>query len=148
MKKTILIVLILGLGLFAFWGCDADNGTGPDDGNGDYVTELEGTWVGDDSIYPDNNVTFIFTDYDWDFTVSGKPEWYKGTFTLDTSSNPKQIDFIVNECNETQYVGKVSLGIYQIENNTMTLSALEPGTTTRPTSFSNDGARVWILNKQ
>ncbi len=148
MRTKTLFILTLTFVLFVFLSCSDDNntGTGPE-GN---VTELEGTWIGSDSFYPASIlVTFIFSGNNWDFTTSEQSEWFKGAFTLNTSTNPKQVDAKINESSETESIGKTSLGIYKIEDNTVTFAVNEPGIITRPSSFTSSAEiRVWVLIKQ
>jgi len=100
--------------------------------------ELDGTWVGiaDDGY-----------GGQWTFTISkGKvevkgpeSEYYAGTATLNTKTNPKQADFKINNCSQPEYVGATSLGIYKLEGNKLTLVASEPGSMYRPTYFESGG---------
>lgn len=100
-------------------------------------TDLEGTWVGTaDGGYGK-----------WTFTISGnkakvksaESEYYSGTVTLNTETNPKQADFKIDECSLREYVGETSLGIYKLEGNKLTLAASEPGSMSRPYDLESSG---------
>jgi uncharacterized protein (TIGR03067 family) len=76
-------------------------------------------------------------------------ESYKGTAKISSRADPKQADFIIEECFLQDYVGKTSLGIYELRETRLALAANEPGTPTRPISFQEKGdARLWFLTKQ
>ena len=94
--------------------------------------ELEGTWVGTaDGEYGG----------EWTFVISGdkveakgpESEFYSGLVTLNTAANPRQADFKIDKCSLPEYVGQISLGIYKLEGNKLTLVAGEPGSRSRPT---------------
>ena len=145
MKKLIILITIL-----AFWGCAKDLA-----GNSNNITELEGIWSGTDN-YSDIIIrTFNISGSDFNYTEVGHEddedgEWYIGTFTLNTSLYPKQIDITIVDCypDGSEYLGLTSLGIYKIEADTLTIVAPEPGVSTRPSSFSDGGIRVFVLIKQ
>ena len=141
-------------------GCDNEcNSTAVEDcegvcgGNADCstATDLEGTWIG--------NEPAGYYQGAWVFTISGNAisvapanpeewsEWYVGTFTINTQTNPKQFDIVITDCVSSDYIGTTALGIYMIENNILTFSGNEPGATIRPTNFT-EGGRVFILTKQ
>jgi len=111
-------------------------------------SELEGTWVGTTE-----------GEYwgEWTFVISkGKVEvkgpesiFYSGTVTLNDKTNPKQVDFKINNCSQPDYVGETSLGIFKLEGNKLTLVASEPGYMSRPTYFeSGDGAMLFPLTRK
>ncbi len=119
--------------------------------NEDSVSELEGNWEGSDSSDSENpggTAVLILSGSNFDLTASEKSEWYKGTYTINKSVVPKQVDFNIIESSESQFVGKTSLCIYKIEGNILTITANGPGDTTRPSSFSSEESRVMILTKQ
>ncbi len=104
-------------------------------------TELEGTWVGTaDDGYGGQ----------WTFTISkGKvevkgpdSEYYAGTVTLNTKTNPKQADFKIDKCSMPEYVGETSLGIYKLDGNKLTLVASEPGYMSRPAFLESGGGTM------
>ena len=98
--------------------------------------ELDGTWVGTvDDEYGS----------EWTFVISmGKvevkgpySEFYSGTVTLNTETNPKQADFKIDKCSSPEYVGRTALGIYKLEGNKLSLAASEPGSMSRPAFFGS-----------
>lgn len=140
MKIKWLILIAVLTGTIAFWGCGGSNATGPSP----YATELEGTWLLDDSTY---QLTFIFSDSNW--TVQDGTYDWNGTFTLNTTVVPKHIDLLCTSTShpDTTPIGTTSLGIYVL-NTTATACTLamgDFGDTVRPIDFSHD---IMILDKQ
>ena len=80
MKIKWLIVIAVLTGTIAFWGCGGSNSTGPSP----WTTELEGTWLLDDSTY---QLTFIFADSNW--TTQVDTDTWKGSFALNTTITPR-----------------------------------------------------------
>ena len=111
-------------------------------------TELEGTWVGTtDEGYGD----------EWTFVISKDKveikapdfDFYSGTVTLNTKTNPKQTEFKIDKCSLPEYVGETSLGIYKLEGNKLTLAAGEPGSMSRPVFLeSGGGAMLFSLTRR
>ena len=143
MKKILLILLCLPL---LFTTCKKEDDTPTTSGNnntGNNVTELEGTWIGNETN--SNNVwTCIITGNEMD--LSSENEWYKGTFSINTQADPKELDYLLTDCFINEGVGLTVLAIYKIENNSMTFAGNEPGETSRPDSFV--GGRIMVLEKQ
>jgi uncharacterized protein (TIGR03067 family) len=110
--------------------------------------ELDGTWVGTaDGEYAGQ----------WTFVISkGKveakgpeSEYYAGTVSLNTKTNPKQADFKIDKCSMPEYVGETSLSIYKLEGNKLTLATTEPGIMSRPAFFdSTGGVMLFSLTKR
>lgn len=110
--------------------------------------ELEGTWVG---------TTGEGYGGEWTFVISkGKMEvkgpdydFYSGTITLNTKTNPNQAEFKIDKCSPPEYVGETLLGIYKLNGNKLTLAASEPGSTSRPAFLeSGGGAMLFSLTRR
>jgi len=101
-------------------------------------TELEGTWVGADAGGYGGQWTFVISK--GKVEVKGpESEYYAGTVTLNTKTNPKQADFKIDKCSMPEYAGETSLSIYKLEGNKLTMAASEPGSMYRPTFFDSTG---------
>jgi len=110
--------------------------------------ELDGTWVGTaDGDYGGQ----------WTFVISnGKVEikgpdsiFYSGTVTLNNKTNPRQADFKIYNCSQSEYVGETSLGIYKLDGDKLSLVASEPGSMSRPGYFESGGeSMLFPLTKQ
>ena len=143
MKTDYKVIPIFGVFIFSllyFTGCD--NATGNDSSN--EKTELEGTWIGTE---PGSSAEVKLIVSGHSITAYlGEIEIYTGTFVLNITTTPKQIDTDIRESSLQQYIGKKSKGIYKIENGVLTITSNEPGDPNRPESFS-DG-RTFFVTKE
>jgi uncharacterized protein (TIGR03067 family) len=98
-------------------------------------SELEGSWVGCEVRRP---------LIDWMLTIKGNQfslvredlnVWYKGFIRLNKNCRLKKIDLEVIDTAVPVSNGKTSLGIYEIDGDTLTIIATEPGDHLRPLSF-------------
>lgn len=137
-------LVLVGVALLGAVGCgggEARNGGGGD-------PELVGNWSGKELSSPSSEWTFAITDTTVDVQTSGI-EAYKGTYTADPTSNPRQLTIVITDGAFAAYVGKNSNAIYKIEETTLTLAGNEPGISAMPTSFATGGtARIFVLTKQ
>jgi uncharacterized protein (TIGR03067 family) len=111
-------------------------------------TELEGTWVGTtDGEYGDEWTIIISQNK---LEAKGpQSEYYSGTFTLNTKTNPKQLDFKIDKCSMSEYINEAALGIYKLNGNKLTIAASEPGSYSRPSYLeSGGGARLFTLTRR
>jgi uncharacterized protein (TIGR03067 family) len=124
-------------------------GCGGGDSKGGGDPDLDGTWVGKE-VGDDYTIwTYsLAASGSVDVTTSTGDEWYKGTYTADTASDPKQWTGKITACPYPPYVGATSHAIYKIEGTTLTFAGNEPGDSAVPTSFSDGHARVYVLTKQ
>ena len=145
MKIKWLILIAILTGTVAFWGCGGSNPAGPIP----YATELQGSWVFDDTDY---RLTFTFTDSSW---TALEEFWSKqdttltwtGTFTLNTAVSPKHIDLLCASSPYSGQAGLTSLGIYALNSTATacTLAIADFGDTVRPMTF---GSHPLIVSKQ
>lgn len=107
---------------------------------GDAAKGMQGTWKATKGkltwimAFKGNNFTVNMTDGE----VTKGP--IKGTFKVDTSKTPHQIDMKIvdasGDSDHEKYVGKVSHGIIKLEGDSLTWCANEPGREGRPAEFS------------
>jgi len=102
-------------------------------------TELEGSWVGCEVRRP---------LFDWTLTVTGNQfslvredlnEWYKGFLRLIKNCRLKKIDLEVIDTAVRISSGKTLFGIYEVDENTLTIIATAPSDHLRPVSFDEPG---------
>jgi uncharacterized protein (TIGR03067 family) len=72
------------------------------------------------------------------FTVLIDGETGKGTFKLNTSKNPKEMDMTVTESPTAEAKGKTALCIYAFDGEKLQWSSNSPGGNTRPKEFKED----------
>ena len=112
---------------------------------------LVGTWTGTEVGDTTGRLwSFVMTDTRMSIEMVGGPGIYRGTYTVDTSVTPHQVDTEITESQVPSYVGTSALGIYKLEGGTFTLSASEPGNPDRPTGFAprETDNRVFVLTRQ
>jgi len=102
-------------------------------------TELEGSWVGCEVRRP---------LIDWMLTINGNQfslvredlkMWYKGFFKLNKNCRLKKIDLEVIDTAVRMSTGETLFGIYEVDGDTLTIIATEPGDHLRPVSFDEPG---------
>jgi uncharacterized protein (TIGR02145 family)/uncharacterized protein (TIGR03067 family) len=140
MKKNLLVTFSLLLVIFSSCKKNDNSPTQPNSN----ITELEGTWT----EIGTTGITWTFTNNAFDIHILSDSVWEKGTFSLNTSVNPKQIDFTMTELPDSQYIGKVALGIYKLESGILTIAVNALGKTTRPSGFSADSNGIITLSRQ
>ncbi len=111
------------------------------------AAELTGTWNGqEDSGEP---YTFVFTGTDWSLTNDAGDNWQQGTYTYNINADPKQMNLYISAGSDNQLIAKTALYIYKIEGKTLTLTGSEPGSSYRPSDFSEGGmTRTFIVTNE
>jgi uncharacterized protein (TIGR03067 family) len=66
----------------------------------------------------------------------GDDTMIQGTFKLDPSKKPKEIDMKITEDENGEHKGKTAIGIFALDGDTLKWCIAEPGTTERPKEFS------------
>ena len=129
------IVSLISIGLFIFGLLSVGYASSSDK----EMTELEGKW---ESIVKFADITFIFSGNNFSVETPNPSFWYKGTFTLHTDKDPKQIDLLINESGIPPYKGRTMLGIYKFEEDILVLVINQPGSPNYPQSFEKKGGAV------
>ena len=122
--KSIMIKFLLFLVLAGVWfgGCSSHSG-------------LEGRWVGCDVRKP---------LFDWTLTIQGNrfylvredlTMWYIGQFRLNNNCLLKKIDLQFSSTHIKTHNETTLLGIYEINEGTLTFITAAPGQNFRPQSF-------------
>jgi uncharacterized protein (TIGR03067 family) len=112
-------------------------------GKSDSAT-LQGTWETQAGGENKEMSSLVLSGNNLEFHLNTN-QWYKGTFTLREDTMPKQMVVTITECPFTQYVGKTSQAIYQIENGALTIAVNEPGNPKVPTSFDDKTASKLVF---
>lgn len=97
--------------------------------------EIEGVWIIEKKS--GEVLTIEFSGQESRFSLSGAEEWYEGTYSVQSSTHPKQLDLHITKCSNPAYAGKTALYIYTFDDEALTLSGSEPGNPTRPLSFED-----------
>jgi RNA polymerase sigma factor (sigma-70 family) len=71
---------------------------------------------------------------------------FKAEFKLDPATDPRQVDFTLTDSPDPNQKGQVSLGIYKLDGDKLTIHANHPGAGDRPTDFeSKDGQASMVF---
>ena len=142
-KRLILSILAVFAIVGAVVGCTSGSTSS---GN----TELQGTWK---ATSPDGTVTitFTFSGNHWTMTEASAAQSQSiqllGTFTIDSTANPKTIDLHIAAHPSSELIGKTILNIYQLSGTNLLVIAFgDNPDTARPTAFT--GTNVYTFIKQ
>jgi uncharacterized protein (TIGR03067 family) len=132
MMKPLLAFLALGL----LVGADS-----PKDDATKVQEKLQGTWKAisverrGESKHDEEDHRLIFDGNQ--FRIKrGDQTMIQGTFKLEPSKKPTEIDMKITEDQNGKQKGKTALGIYTLDGDTLKWCVADPGTTERPKDFS------------
>lgn len=132
--------MLAGLLLAGFCGCSkpaAEKAT------------LEGRWTGYVLGQPGAKLTLIITGTHLDYRGAQSNDWCRGTFVLNESARPRQLDLKVEAMPTPEYVGETILGIYELNGNQLRVATAEPGSDQRPASLAGgNGVRVFSFTHE
>jgi uncharacterized protein (TIGR03067 family) len=122
---------------------------------GDKAGTIDGTWIvtaasvgntkAPDSYFAENMPSNVFKDGKYSQLAKGKVV-ESGTYKLDASKNPATIDFTI-EVGEDK--GKLQLGIYKLEGDTLTMAVSIPGAKARPKDFDpSDEVELQVFKRK
>ena len=97
--------------------------------------ELEGSWVGCEVRRPLIDWTLTIKGNQFSLVNEDLSVWYKGLLKLNNNCRHKKIDLEVADTAVQIFNGKTSLGIYEVDGDTLTIIATDPGDHLRPLSF-------------
>jgi uncharacterized protein (TIGR03067 family) len=111
--------------------------------------KLQGSWS---AAKGEKTLSMQFKGDSFTVIFDGK-ERFEGTFKIDPTKKPRAIDMKVQKTTDpnNKYVDKISLGIYEVEGETLKWCANEPGRDVRPTEFaekSGDQKYLFIVLKR
>jgi len=101
--------------------------------------ELEGSWVGCEVRRPLIDWTLTIKGNQFSLVREDLSVWYKGLLKLNKNCRLKKIDLVVTDTAVQISNGKTSLGIYEVDGDTLTIIATDPGDHLRPLSFDEPG---------
>lgn len=137
----ILTIILLSLGLVVD-GCKRQEN--PTTGD---MKLLQGDWSGSAPGLGEFRMNITGNNYDLKELYSVL--YYKGTFTLNETTTPKQIDFLVKESSVAEYNGTSARAIYEIEKGKFRFASYNPGDTERPSDFNEPGGfPIFDLTRQ
>ena len=158
MVKCLISIVFL---LFLTTNCSNDSVSSTPKGG---INNLIGIWngieVNNDSLLPIMEFTSNEFNYTSFLSDGSLFESMAATYTINNDGNDGQIDMNIissfvnlDNISDNSYSGLTSLGIFEINSDTLTFAGTEPGLGIRPTNFNqgqNDGyySRVFKLIRQ
>jgi uncharacterized protein (TIGR03067 family) len=111
----------------------------------DDLAKLQGNWL----VEKDGKkAEFKFAKDTFTLTFDGK-ESYKGTFKIDATKKPRQMDLTVKE--GPNFQGQTALAIYEVDGDSFKWNANRPGADDRPKSFpekEGQGEHLYLVFKR
>lgn len=106
---------------------------------------LEGKWQ---AKLKDEQIEFVVKGKMW--TMELKELTLKGTWTIDTKVNPHTLDLKIEDAGGEldKFKGQTSLAIFEINDDSLRISAAEPGKTTRPSDYASRDGQVLLEFKR
>lgn len=133
-QQMLTLVLLAGI-----LGCTTSNPKKP---------TLEGRWSGYEAGRTEK-LTVEFTGNHFAYWDARHNELGGGTFVVNDTLQPTQMDLTFERIPDPDYVGKVGLSIYELRGDELTFAGAEPGTTVRPTSIAGgEGVRVFNFKRE
>jgi uncharacterized protein (TIGR03067 family) len=111
---------------------------------------LKGAWIAD---YQGKKIELSFDKEAFTITFSfGKDKFdFQGTYTVDPSKKPKQMDMKVTK-GPNGLEGKTALAVYDLDGETLKWYANEPGKDDRPSAFpdkeGDNGSQIYLQFKR
>jgi len=112
--------------------------------------KLEGKWINE---LDGKKHEFTFTKGKFTVTFQGDEKFTgKGTYKIDGSKKPKQMDMKITEFPKEDFVGKTAKVIYDLDRDTLKWCANKPGEDSRPTAFPDkqgeNGESLYLILKR
>jgi uncharacterized protein (TIGR03067 family) len=145
MKPWHLFALTIGLVAAPLAGLPA--APGPKDKEKDDLKKFEGDWVVKSweqrgQAFPNlvDTATWKIKGDKYTLDMQGMVE--EGTIKLDAGKKPTAIDLDITAGNDK---GKLQVGVYKIDGDTITMCLAWPAAADRPTDFTSTADNGWIL---
>jgi len=143
---------VIGCGAVAFIlsavaGCHLNHQSAPEPPVAPKPT-VQGRWSGYENGGTER-ITIEFTGDRFAYWDSQGKEIGSGTFKVNDTVQPNQLDLTFKNIDAPQYVGKVGLAVFEMQGNELKIAGAEPGTPVRPEHVAGgDGARAFVFQRE
>ncbi len=141
-----IFVTVIGLGMLLLAGC----ATGP----ASDATPIQGTWKGQEVRNGQAVFSYLtLAGNEFEFRGPDRTEWYRGTYTLNESAQPKQFIAVINLAPLAQSAaGKTINALYELISGpqgqaTLVLTENAPGDPHMPASSTDRHARQIVFTR-
>jgi uncharacterized protein (TIGR03067 family) len=109
---------------------------------------LQGRWSGFEAG-DTAKITIAFSGNQFTYWDATTNELGGGTFVVNDTVQPNQIDLTFERMLAPNYVGKVALAIYELQQDELKFAGAEPGSPVRPTNIAGgQGVRTFTLKRE
>jgi uncharacterized protein (TIGR03067 family) len=109
---------------------------------------LEGRWSGFENGSTEK-ITLTFTGNRFAYFDAQSNGLGSGTFVVNDTAEPKQMDLTFEKIPAPQYIGKVGLAIYEFQGEELKIAGSEPGSDARPATFNAaQGVRIFTWKRE
>jgi uncharacterized protein (TIGR03067 family) len=109
---------------------------------------VEGRWSGFEAGNTER-ITVAFSSNQFTYWDAKTNEIGSGTFVINDTVQPRQMDLTFERIIAPEYVGKVGLAIFELQGDELTFAGAEPGSTLRPTNIAGgQGVRVFSFKRE
>ena len=109
---------------------------------------LEGRWSGVENGSTEK-IILTFTDNRFAYFDAQSNGLGSGTFVVNDTAEPWQMDLTFEKIPAPQYVGKVGLAIYEFQGEALKIACSEPGSDVRPATFdAAQGVRIFTWKRE
>ena len=142
LQRSAWAVGVIVLGLSATWAADDKS----EEEAKKEMGRLAGVWApvsvetggkkADDTDNVVKELRYVFTkDGKFRLEKAGEVQ-LEGTYKVDPSKKPRQVDYKIEKSTSDTWKDKTSLGIYELDGDTLRVCRTWPDNDTRPTEFS------------
>jgi uncharacterized protein (TIGR03067 family) len=109
---------------------------------------LEGRWSGFENGSTEK-IILTFTGNRFAYFDAQSNGLGSGTFVVNDTAKPRQMDLTFEKIPAPQYVGKVGLAIYEFQGEALKIAGSEPGSDVRPATFdAAQGVRIFTWRRE
>ncbi len=109
---------------------------------------VQGRWSGFESGGTEK-ITIEFKGNQFTYWDAHTNEIGSGTFVVNDSVEPNQMDLTFVKMPAPEYAGKTGLAVFELQGNEMKIAGAEPGNTARPASVNGgQGVRVFTFKRE
>ena len=109
---------------------------------------VQGRWSGFENGRPEK-ITLEFNGDRFAYWDAQTNEIGSGTFVVNDTVQPSQMDLTFQQIPASEYVDKVGLAIYELQGNELKIAGSEPGSLQRPTNIAGgQGVRSFTFKRE
>ena len=114
---------------------------------------IQGSWKGQEVVNGQPSISWLtLSGKDVDFHGADQRDWFRGTFTVNQRTDPKQLITVITLSTLPQAAGKTVNAVYRLvpgqdDQATLIVTFKQPGDPDMPTSLNDRRARQIVFTK-